>query len=220
MAQYTVTAGGHTVSVTVTDPAQLAALEAEYVRHNLTIPDSEDLPRGLHDDYCAGPDEYLNWAMRSWAEGNPGATEQDVRDTINRALASYANQNPPEVLVSEPEPTVASLLAYAAHKRWQVEVSGATWNGHGVRTDRESQTKMLAAYVQLGGGLRADPSPWKLADGYVNATNAQMAEIITAALTHVQTAFAVEAALDAGIKSDPPTVTTKAAIDAAFNAVV
>ena len=210
MAQFTVTAGGHTVEVTVDDPAQLAALEAETNRHNDSLPDDTD-------DYCEDSGEYLNWVMQSWAEGSPGASAQDVTDTIARALASYANQNPPDVVVDVPEPTVASLLAYAAHKRWQVEVGGTTWNGRGVHTDRESQTKMLAAYVQLGGGLRADPSPWKLQDGYVNATNAEMAEIITAALTHVQNAFAIEHDLEEGIKADPPTITTKAEIDAAFN---
>lgn len=198
--QVIVTAGGHSVQLSITDPAQVAALEVTRLRAG--APSSE---------------AYLTNVVMDWAAANTGATAEDIRNTALRALASYADQVPPEVVVNESEPTVDSLLAYAAHRRWQFEVSGTTWNGRGVHTDRESQTKMLAAYVQLGAGLRQDPSPWKLKDGYVNATNAQMAEIIGAALAHVNNAFDIEHDLEAGIKAVPPAITTKAQIDAAFN---
>ena len=53
-----------------------------------------------------------------------------------------------------PDALTAKLREVATAKRYDVEVSGTTWNSHGVATDRESQTKLIAEMVAIGGGLR------------------------------------------------------------------
>lgn len=111
-------------------------------------------------------------------------------------------------------PSKDELKAYAAARRWAAETGGCEWNGHTVATDRESQAKLIAEFVALGGGLRTDGSPWKMADGsFVGLTNAQAAAMIGAAHAHIAGAFAIEAAVCAGIEGG--TITTTAAIDAA-----
>lgn len=104
------------------------------------------------------------------------------------------------------------LKSYAAERRYAFEVGGCTWNGWPVATDRESQNKLLAEFVAIGGGLRTDGAKWKFADGvFRSLTNTQAAAMITAARTHIATAFETEdqviAAIDAG------TVTSTAQID-------
>jgi len=216
MADYTVTAGGHTVSVTVSDAGQIAALHAEQARHNasLTVPEGESVED--HDDYCHGEGDYLNWVMRSWAQGNAGATEQNVRDTIGNALASYAGQNPPEVLV-EPEsgpPSVNALIAYAAQRRWEKEVGGITMSGVPVPTDDRAKLLLLGAAESM-----ADGSSAPLVIGGVNygtMSKAQFQAINAAVVAHVQSTFATLATVVAAISADPPTITDKAGIDGAF----
>jgi len=110
--------------------------------------------------------------------------------------------------------TAEELIAYAADKRWQVETGGCAWGGHTVQTDRDSQTKLIAEMVAIGAGLRADPSPWKMADGFVALTNAEMLDVITTVRTHIASAFATEAAVLAEIAGG--TVTTPAQVDALF----
>lgn len=115
-----------------------------------------------------------------------------------------------------PPPTVAELSAYNADARWRKEVAGAAWGGHIIDTDRESgQSKLLAEFVAIAGGLRADPSPWKFrGDDWVDLSNADMSAVCLAGRDHVAAQFAIErinrAAIDAG------TLTTFAEIDAAF----
>lgn len=42
-----------------------------------------------------------------------------------------------------------TLQEYAAAKRWEKEVGGTVWNGWPVLSDRESQSKIIAAAVRL-----------------------------------------------------------------------
>lgn len=108
----------------------------------------------------------------------------------------------------------SELVAYAANKRWRVETGGCSGgDGQIVNTDRDSQTKLLAEMVSIGAGLRADPSGWKMRDGFAMLSNTQMLSVIGLARAHVATAFAVEVALSAGIAAG--TITTFEQIDAA-----
>jgi hypothetical protein len=214
MAVFEVKVGQNTYSVNVDDAAQLAALEVLVSKHNsgLYLGDKKD-PED-HPDFVADEGEYLSFVMESWALSNPGFSEQEVRGVLSGALASYAGQHPPEEAVPAPVPSKAALLAYAAHKRWTYETRGAIWNGNLVHTDRESQTKLLAVQVQIGMGLRPDPSPWKFKGGFANISNADMLAVISAAVAHVQGAFAKEAALEQSIAAG--SVTTREQIDAVF----
>lgn len=94
----------------------------------------------------------------------------------------------------DPTPAKAYLKKQLAAKRYDVEVSGTTWNGFPVFTDRESQGKITAAFVLASAGVRAESSNWKFADGVARPmTNAQIVELTGAVAYHVQHAFDVEA---------------------------
>lgn len=113
-----------------------------------------------------------------------------------------------------PPPNASDLRAYAAEKRWAVETGGCPWNGHIIATDRDSQTKLLAEFVAIGGGVRAEPGGWKMAGGdFVLLTNADMTAAIMASRAHIAAAFAAEAAVLAAIGAG--SITTLAEIDAA-----
>jgi hypothetical protein len=217
MAILTITIGGSQYSYDAS-PEQIAGLGAtrSAVMSKLSPGEgqTEDTPIAKRPGYIATDVGYLEASVAARVAQAP---EEAPLEIVERALNSWAGLPAPEAPPAEPlspEAQLASLLAYAAEKRWQVEIAGTTWQGHGVHTDRESQTKLLAAFVQLGAGLRTDPSPWKLQDGFMSLTNAQMSEVITAALTHVQTAFATEAAIEALIADG--TITTKDQINEAF----
>lgn len=107
----------------------------------------------------------------------------------------------------------ADLAAYAAAKRYAVEIGGCSWSGHFVQTDRDSQAKLIAEFVAIGAGLRADPSAWKFANGFAFVSNADMGAVILAARTHIAACFAKEAEVLAAIQDG--TMTTTAQIDAA-----
>jgi hypothetical protein len=118
-------------------------------------------------------------------------------DTVDTKTGVVTPLTPP----IPPPPTVDELKSYAAEKRWQVEVGGAPWNGHVVQTDREAQTKLIAEFVAMGAGLRADPSPWKMRGGnFLMLTNEQMGSVIMTVRTHVATAFATEANVLEGVE--------------------
>ncbi len=146
---------------------------------------------------------------------------------VDASLAGTAAEyHPPDGLTMIPEsdyvppvpplPTVDELIAYNAAARWRKEIAGVAWGGHIIDTDRESgQSKLLAEFVAIAGGLRADPSPWKfLGDDWADLSNADMSAVCLAGRDHVAAQFAIErinkAAIDAG------TLTTFAEIDAAF----
>lgn len=113
-------------------------------------------------------------------------------------------------------PGAAELSAYNAAARWRKEIAGVAWGGHVIDTDRESgQSKLLAEFVAITTGMRADPSPWKfLGDDWADLSNADMGAVCMAARDFVAAQFAIERTVKDAI--DAGTVTTFAAIDAAF----
>jgi hypothetical protein len=93
----------------------------------------------------------------------------------------------------------ALLKDVAAGKRWAKETGGAVWNGHAIHTDRESQAKIIAAYVAAKDGVRTDPSGWKTPEGFLSVTNAQAIEMALTVQAHIQTCYDQEAAMIAQI---------------------
>lgn len=114
-----------------------------------------------------------------------------------------------------PSPTKAELGGYAANLRYEREVGGVAWGDYVIQSDRESQSKLLAEFVAISAGLRADPSPWKFANNqFASISNADMATICLAVRAHVAAMFALEETVQTQI--DSGTITTLAEIDAAF----
>ena len=147
---------------------------------------------------------------RLWPLGHRVIETDDANVVIGWRLVGDALVDPSTIPPSE-----AEMIAYAAARRWRAEVGGCVVDGHQVATDRESQSKLLAEFVAIGGGVRADPSPWKFADGeFASLTNAQMAAVCMGVRAHVAGAFATEGQVLAQITAG--TITTTAQIDAAF----
>lgn len=121
--------------------------------------------------------------------------------------------SPAAITLSPDLPTQGELLAYSADKRWRVEVGGCLdQDNRSIATDRDSQTKLIAEMVAIGGGLRADPSPWKLRNGsYATLSNADMLAVIVTARNHIAAAFAVEGAVVAAVMAGD--ITTISEID-------
>lgn len=129
-------------------------------------------------------------------------TEQ--HDVLLNLIDAHDPDNPP-----------VNLVAYAAQKRWEVEVAGTEWNGWPIHTDRESQGKYLSELQAITLEVRQDGEFWKFADDQFRPiTNAEMQAMAIAARDHVKGTFALEAAALAAIVEGE--ATTTAAIDAIF----
>lgn len=106
----------------------------------------------------------------------------------------------------------AALIAYAADKRWQIEVGGISIGGIDVATDDRSKTMIMGARI------KADSNPafstrWKTQAGFAVLTAGEIIAISDAVLAHVDACFTAEATVLAAIEAG--TITTSAEIDAA-----
>lgn len=113
----------------------------------------------------------------------------------------------------EPEPpappTQEELLDYLANKRWQVEIGGTEFNGMMIATDRDSQTKIAAAWAKAKDDPEFTITNWKIGpEIFVNLDNSTIIAIGDAVTAHVQQCFNKEAELTAKILADPPEITT------------
>lgn len=110
-----------------------------------------------------------------------------------------------------PEPTLdevkESMLQQLAERRWQAEESGTLINGVRINTDRQSQSKLIAAYVKSLQDNTYIIESWKVAPGVFITLNAQtIIAIGNAVEDHVQACFHNEKVLTNQIV----TATTKA----------
>lgn len=113
----------------------------------------------------------------------------------------------------------AALLAYAAQRRWEIETGGILVAGQPIRTDRESQALINGAYT-LAQDQPGQSFKFKTAVGFVTLAAAEIIAISRQVGAHVQACFGVEGDIAAMITAEPPSITTKAEIDAAFAAAV
>lgn len=124
-------------------------------------------------------------------------------------LTAEANQPPPP-------PTLSDKTAHLAQVRYEAEQGGTTHNGLSIQTDDRSQSKYLAELAAIDQGVRADPSPWKLTDGFVMLSNAEIKALSIAARAHVLACFAAEAAILPGLDN----LSTLDAVSTAFAAAL
>lgn len=88
-----------------------------------------------------------------------------------------------------------------SENRYNAEVSGTIWNGLGIATDRESQTKLLVEKLAAENGSRLDGENWKCFDltkgtaVFRLTTNLEMIDIANTAYNHVRDCFRREAEL-------------------------
>lgn len=113
------------------------------------------------------------------------------------------------------QPDTADLNRYAADARWRKETEGITVSGLRIFTDDRSKMMVMGARIKA----ENDPNfstQWKGADGeFVQVDAATIIAISDAVLAHVDSCFAVEATVLAGIEAG--TITSAAEIDAVFD---
>lgn len=147
-------------------------------------------------------------------EPGPGYFARDVTGTMVMSGWTWNGRKfvapdlpPPEPITSE------ALIAYAANKRWQVEVGGIEVGGFAVHTDDRSKMMIMGARMKAAD----DPdftTDWKTAAGEFVTIDADTVLVISdAVLDHVARCFAAEAAVI--IKIEAGEITDFAGIDGA-----
>lgn len=71
----------------------------------------------------------------------------------------------------------ANLIEYISYYRWEIEVGGYNYNGNGIHTDRESQTKLTSIYTLLKNDVVTGDTNWKTMEGFI-VLNPQNLEIM------------------------------------------
>lgn len=132
-------------------------------------------------------------------------------DTVDLKTGAVTYKTPPVA----PPPTKDELLAYAANRRWEIEVGGCVWDGSPVTTDRDSTARIMGEFIAIMAGIRQDGGNWKFADGtFRQLTNAQSTQLGLTVRAHVANTFKKEAAIQAAIAAE--TITTYSQIEDAF----
>ena len=94
------------------------------------------------------------------------------------------------------EDVKTTVLDKLANARWQKETGGITYAIDGtdytIYTDRESQSKMTAAFLTAAQGIRTDPSNWKTPEGIVPISNTEIQNVALAVMAHVQGCYDAE----------------------------
>lgn len=108
-------------------------------------------------------------------------------------------------------PTQAELKQYAAAARWAKETGGIPFSGLTLPTDDRAKLLLMGAAAAMAD---TDTAPFALGATSVVLTGAQFKAAYAAIIAHVQACFATQASVMAAI--DAASITTKAAIDAAF----
>ncbi|SIP96475.1 DUF4376 domain-containing protein [Bosea sp. TND4EK4] len=107
------------------------------------------------------------------------------------------------------------LIAYAAERRWQLEIGGITAAGQTIDTSRASQA-MIAGADALAQVDPEEPVDFKAASGWVTLDAATLHAIALAVGRHVRGLFRREREIAEAIAAG--TITSTAEIDAAFTA--
>lgn len=165
----------------------------------------------------AADSEFERWL----AAGNLGprqiASEADLWQVLQQrlpnSLPSWMFDGSSFVQPAVGSFTKKQLTAYAADKRYSVEVGGLTVNAIPIATDRASQAMINGAYnlVQINPDISID---FKTDTGFVTLGASQITDLALAVANHVQKCFSAEATAASRVAAG--TITAVADIDALF----
>jgi hypothetical protein len=82
-----------------------------------------------------------------------------------------------------------SLIEYVSLYRWQIETGGYNFNGNGIHTDRESQTKITSIYVLLKNGVVTGNTMWKTMEGFVSLTTVNLENMCLSVSSFIQSLY-------------------------------
>jgi hypothetical protein len=136
------------------------------------------------------------WLLFDLLPGRHLATSHAFDVYEDRAAAIAAMQAHDPTFKPEPWEWTPPTSQKIAEVRWKHETGGTMWNGHKVRTDRESQSLLLGAMV-LG-----QPVRWKFADSWADMTPQNMQALVAAVASHVEACFAREEELQQNPNQD------------------
>ncbi|HRD79047.1 MAG TPA: DUF4376 domain-containing protein [Hyphomicrobiaceae bacterium] len=132
--------------------------------------------------------------------------------TLSHAGVGYVNATP-EQLQAAGVPASAwlkpMLKAYAADKRWRIEIGGIVVNGAPVPTDDRAKALLTGAAASM---TSTETTKVKVGGAFVDMTGTQVKALRDAVADHVQACFQAEADVVAEI--DAGTITTLAEVDA------
>lgn len=201
---YTIQLDGKNYTLTTNDAAQIAAITEVRNKYNQTL--QEDKPKLTTDN------EYLQMVFTGWKVGAPGFSEQDLYDCFARACASYAGQNPPEVIIQNPgPPSQNTLLAYLDALHTKVLNGGVTINGVAITTDLAGRTNLTGAYNLVQAGALQSVN-WVTDSGPITLTAQQLSGIAVAVGLWVQETYTLLGQKMQEIQNG--TLTTKEQVDA------
>lgn len=205
MATITITVGGASHSIEAT-PEQVAALDAQRVIYNGRVTERD--PEAV--TYATGA-EFLQAQVVDRLVQAPDETPTSI---MSRALASWAGEPVPDVVVPElsAEAKTALLMSYVSAKHRSVAYNNVTVNGVIVSTTADGRVD-LAGAVQLAQLVPGHVFDWVCVTGPVQLTAAQVTALGVAVGQWVQAVYAVYGQIVTGINDG--TITTTAQIDAA-----
>lgn len=91
------------------------------------------------------------------------------------------------------------LTAYAAMKRWELEVAGTRYDSVDLRTDRTSRTSIDQTLIYLNAQQNKATVNWKTLDGFQKWDKDKLGAASAAINAHVQKAFDTEQKAQAGV---------------------
>lgn len=128
--------------------------------------------------------------------GPDGATVTHALQPYRAIFAASDAADAERVVVELNRP---DMLAALAAYRFEFETAGlALPDGLRVKTDRESQAQLSAAFTTLNAGMVPD-TDWKAANGWEVVTLEQVAPIAKAVAAHVRGCFRAERTVQAAI---------------------
>lgn len=146
-----------------------------------TAPEPEELPWKIDSDTGIFPVEFVNPEYNKkiqYLEG-PYWTFDD-----KKAYAGYLVKDQPIDAIR------FNLKQETAEQRWKTEVSGTTTEIQGVTvtvdTDRGSRDIFVQQYLLMGDN---DTVRWKFPEAWLTLTKAELGQIVSAGVAHVQAAF-------------------------------
>ena len=175
---------------------------------------------GLYDTTVAPPEAGENeaavWGGEEWSTIADHRGERWWRSyTDSYVVEALGTPEGQATRPAAPPPTQPELVAYAAAKRYEVEVGGFVSGTFGpLATDRSTQAMLGRTIQSIDLGIVSAPIRFKAPSGFFLLDRAALVAISTEVAAHVQSAFDTEATVAAAIASG--TTTTTAAIDAAF----
>jgi hypothetical protein len=152
----------------------------------------------------------------AWADGSldapaGGSWLFDDSGAIGHVLqngALVAPPPPPEAALTQSE-----LRKYVAAKRWGISIAGAQISDGRIPTDDQTAARLAQTIQSIDLGILSAPIQWKLPSGFASASRDDLVSWATAIAMHIQTCFAVESQVLAGIEAG--TITKASQVDAA-----